>query len=677
MLASTALVAATAVLVAARLADGSLVQLLVGAYTIAFAEVVLVSLALSIGANLNRSTLLVSLSGIFLVAVFFSRGVRFPSVRTAASTLAAGLCDPLVAVAGFIVIGVLAYSAALALFTPENVADALGYHLTRAAFWRQQEGIGHIDGALDTRLDGFPPNGEIAMLFTLIASASGRFAGLVQLAATVAALLAVYGIARRIGLDVRASLFGALLLCTLTVVALQASAALNDVIVASLVAASVFFLLGATRSNLLLAGIAVAVLIGTKVTGLFVLPVLAVIAFRTRSGRRLATLCVVAAAAGVGAYWYVFNLVREGDPTGGNAYQRAEFDPVAIVSRITRLILASIELPGAPGLDRLLYVAAAGLVAGLMLLGDRPFKQRGGRALVAAGVVLAPLAAVGVGRLLVRAYLKVFDVLGRTDVGSLDPNRSTSKASPIFSWYGPLGVMLTLLSLFLVYRAVRRGTINPLALLLATAPVIWIVFLGIAVPYYEWNGRYTMGGFALATATWGAVHRLRTVAWGAVAVAALSSALAFDHLHDKAAGIRLLEPVHERSVWTQPDWMIRGEGPHMRALLRFVDTHVPGDVRLAIAPIRIPGPGYRGGHVQPFPFFGDDLSRTLVFATSARRAYEAGAQWAILHRTRGCEPGWQRAYVYVGWMVLRRQSGSGPTHRCRPAASPHALASAR
>ena len=660
LVAGLTLVAATALLVAARLAGGSVVRLLLGAYTIAFAEIVLVSLGLSVGASLERATLFAALGGILLLVLVSSRGARFPSIRRSLSVLGREFRDPLLASLAVVVALTLAYAAALAFLTPENVADALGYHLTRAAFWRQEHGIGQIQGALDTRLDGFPANAEIGMLFTMVTSGGGRFAALVQLGACVAAALAVYGISRRLGFDAARSLFGALLFCTLPVVALQAGAALSDVVVAALVAVSAYFLLGPARSDLLLAAIAIALLIGTKVTGLLALPALVVIA-AARAQRRAAAVAVVCAATGVGAYWYISNLVREGDPSGGNAYQRAELEPVAALMRIIRLGLAAFELPGAPGLDRVLYVAAAVVVGGLILAGRGRFEQRVRRALVAAAVVLMPLVAVELGRLLLRGYLKAFRELGRPDVAFLDPNRSFTKASPVFSWYGPLGVLLTLFCVFVVYRAVRRRAMRPLALLLVSAPVIWIVLLGIAVPYYEWNGRYTMGGFALATATWGTVKGLRPVAWGAVAVAALASGLSFVHHHDKPSGVRLLEPDHRQSVWTQPDWKIQGEQPQMRAVLRFVGGHVPGDVRLALAPIRLPGPGYPGGHIQPFPLFGEDLSRELVFARSPDEARAAGADWAILHRTRACEPGWRRVYVYGGWMVLRRSDSSCPS----------------
>src|SRR5687767_13902178 len=134
----------------------------------------------------------------------------------------------------------------------------------------------------------------------MVVSASGRFAGLVQIAAMLAAALAVFGIARRVGLNVPAALFSALLFCTLPAVALQASSGMNDVIVASLVAGSAFILLTATRSSLLLAALAVALLVGAKLTGLIALPALAAIAVAAPRSRRLGALSMVALGAAVG-----------------------------------------------------------------------------------------------------------------------------------------------------------------------------------------------------------------------------------------------------------------------------------------------------------------------------------------------------------------------------------------
>src|SRR5882724_1867264 len=303
---STVLVGGTALLLSSRLADGGVIQWLVGAYVVGFAEIVVVSLLLSLPSALSRWPMFGALLALFGGALLFCRPVRFPPLRDAAGSLRDVLCDPPVAVVTLVVLGAVGYSIALGLFTAPNDQDALTYHLARAAFWTQQESVGYIPGAQDVRLDSFAPNSEIAMAFTMVTSGSGRYASLVQLTAGLAAAVAICGIARRLGLGLRESVLSGLLFVTLPVVALQLSTGLNDVILASLVATTAFFLLRGTTANLVLTGVSTALLVGTKLTGILALPGLALVAFSARRHRPLAILGVGAVAAVVGSYWYAY-----------------------------------------------------------------------------------------------------------------------------------------------------------------------------------------------------------------------------------------------------------------------------------------------------------------------------------------------------------------------------------
>jgi 4-amino-4-deoxy-L-arabinose transferase-like glycosyltransferase len=661
LLVTAALVAATALLGSSRLADGGVTQWLLGAYVIGFAEIVVLSLGLSAASTLSRWPLLVSALLVFCVALATARSARLPPFRPAASRLREALHDPPIAVVGVVVVGVIGYSIALGLFRPPNDEDALTYHLARAAFWRQQEGVGYIDGAADSRLNEFAPNSEIAMAFTMVASGTGRFAPLVQLVATLATALAVYGIARRLGLSLREGFLAGLLFVTAPAVALQASTALNDVVVASLVAAAAFFLVGATRPNLVLAGIAVALLVGSKLTGILALPGLALVSVVARRHRLPHLAAALAISAVVGGYWYAFNLAEGKAPFGGIGGERVHPDVAATISRVLRLALASVELPGAIGLDRLLYVAAAAVLAIVAFAPAGSRRERAARAALAASATLTPLLLVPLDHLLVRASQKVFFELGRGDVGYLDSDRSATKASPIFSWYGPLGVLLTLLACVIVIREVRRRRLPAVALVVAAAPALWVVLLGVGVPYWEWNGRYAMGGFALAAATWGLVLRVPPLAWAAAAIALLTVSLAFVRLHDRASGLRLIEPAVEQSVWSRPEWSIQAtDHPHLRALYRFTERHVRERARIALEPNVFPGGSDLGGNLPPYPFFGPRLSRTVVFADSPGAAKSEKAEWAILRAGRAgtCAPGWKEALRFRVWVVLRRARGA-------------------
>src|SRR5262249_51415630 len=214
-----------------------------------FAEIVVVSLLLSPGRWLSQTNLLWTLLVVLAVAAGLWYGLgrpRAPSFRAARAACREALRDPLVAILAVAVAAAsrdrvavaaaIGYVAALIVGTAPNDYDALWYHLARAAFWKQQHAVAYIAGANDARLNGFPPNAEILDAFTMILGKTERFVGFVQLSALLAAMVAVAGIARRIGLTVPHALFGALLFGTLPVVILQSATALNDLVFGALLA---------------------------------------------------------------------------------------------------------------------------------------------------------------------------------------------------------------------------------------------------------------------------------------------------------------------------------------------------------------------------------------------------------------------------------------------------------
>jgi hypothetical protein len=656
---STALVVTTALLLSSWLADGSVTQWLVGAYVIGVSEIVVVSLLLSLGSSFRRWPLVASLSGIFVLSLLATRKVERPPVRAALRTIGPVLREPAVLVLLVVVAGVVGYSIALGLFRPPNDVDALGYHLARAAFWKQQHAVDYIPGARDARLNSFAPNSEIAMAYTMVTSGTGRYAPLVQLVAGLASGLAVFGLARRIGAAVREAVLAGLLFVTLPVVALQMSTGLNDVIVGSFVACAAYFLVGSTTANAVLAADVVGLGVGAKLTGILSLPGLALVALAAHGKRALSVLAIVAIGVLAGAYWYWFDLTRGNGFSGGVSSERVGTDVAGAVARVSRLLLDTVELPGAIGLERLWFVLAAAVIAAVGLA-RRRFRD----AAIAAVFVLAPLLLVAVDHLLAHAMQKTYLELGRPELGFLDVNRHATKASPIYSWYGPASVLLTLLALVLIIRGVQRRSIRTVAIVLALAPVIWVVLLGVAVPYWEWNGRYSIGGWALGCAAWAIALRIRPVALATVALAAITATLAFVHQHDRASGARLLAADHEPSVWSLPSWNIQAtDHPVYAQILKFVAENVPRDARIAIQPYVWPHPTFDfSWPVLPYPYFGPGLTRTVVFADSPAQARKAHTGWALLLRREfsGCAAGWRRVLAADRWVILRTQ----PAHRC-------------
>ena len=216
------------------------------------------------------------------------------------------------------------YLVALGVFTPPVEGDVLAYHLTRALLWIQGQAISPTTDASDPRINEFPPNAQILQGATMLLSGSLRWVGPPNSARSWRASCRSTAIGRRLGLEPRQAAFGAFLVPTLPVVALQAPTALNDLLVAALVVVATFFALGRSPTDLGLAALAVALLVGTKGTGLFALPVLFVVTLLTYRGRTLVVaLCLGAAATALGGAWYALNLVNDRPALGAAAIARS------------------------------------------------------------------------------------------------------------------------------------------------------------------------------------------------------------------------------------------------------------------------------------------------------------------------------------------------------------------
>jgi hypothetical protein len=166
------------------------------------------------------------------------------------------------------------------------------YHLPRAAAWAQHDGIYWIPFARNVELNAYQPLAEQQILFLFVAVGSGALLAPPQFLAELAALVAVYGAARRLGFAVRPAACSACLVATFCVAALEATTAQNDLVTASFTAVASCFRLGGGVLEPALAGAAAAFGLGTKLTGGLVVPFL--VALALVRGRRV----FAAAAAG-------------------------------------------------------------------------------------------------------------------------------------------------------------------------------------------------------------------------------------------------------------------------------------------------------------------------------------------------------------------------------------------
>lgn len=268
--------------------------------------------------------------------------------------------NPLLCGAGAVVIAIYVANFAATHAMPVYIADAMSYHLARAAFWLELGSARHFY-TNDFRMTEFPPNSSFVSAWIMAFFGRG-FAWLhvPQWLAGIALGVGTVALSRSFGLQRAPAVLAGVLVTTAPIVVVQTSTAQNDLIASALTLAALVFAVRFTlapvdgpdrRGNLVYAGAAFGTALGTKLTALYLVPgvaiALAVLAFRggdPQAGlRRLLRLGGVLAAGFVlfASYNVVLNLIDFGHPViSAEArkllqvnYTPANTDPVVNVGR--------------------------------------------------------------------------------------------------------------------------------------------------------------------------------------------------------------------------------------------------------------------------------------------------------------------------------------------------------
>ena len=170
-------------------------------------------------------------------------------------------------------------------FFPPGVWDCWTYHLTSVAYWMQDQAIKIIDTPV-ARSNFLPLNSELLNLWNVIFFRSDRMVSLTQFPFAFMAIIAVFGLGLKIGLNETNSLTASLLFFFTPISLLQSSTAQNDLIASTTFLIGIYFAYAFVDSlclkTLLLSGIASGILVGTKSQGLlFGLLLLGYILFET------------------------------------------------------------------------------------------------------------------------------------------------------------------------------------------------------------------------------------------------------------------------------------------------------------------------------------------------------------------------------------------------------------
>jgi hypothetical protein len=655
---------ATGALVACCLQLGSVLELVLAAYVVAWAWLVATVFALSPFELVTQGWFLAAIAvGLALAAVAWLRAGRpaAPAVRPGMEALRRALRRPVLAVLAVAVALGAAYTVALAFFTPVNEADALSYHVARAAFWRQENAVGYVTNAVDLRLNVSPPNAEIGQLATMLLAGNDRYVALPQLAAYGALVLCVTALARRLGLSVPEALFGALAFATLPVVVVQASGALNDLVVASFLAITVLFALSPGRAALALATLALGLALGTKFTAVLALPALVLVVALARPRRDWPGLALGGVAgAALGSTWYVVNLAESGELDGGlaaQADQRVALAGPELLINTMRYVLDLVDMSGLSSPYTLLLIPAA-LVGSLLALTASRQIPRGATIAGACLLTLSPLVLPLAARAGESVTTRTWAALDRPDTAPFEQGWGLNiAADSAYSWFGPLGLLLLLVGTIGVAVLWRRRQLPAWALGLAAAPWIILATLALTVVWDPWRGRFLVFGVALAAATWGILLRSPVSAGATAAIGTIALAMSLANYEGKPSGLwRVWEPNEEPFVDIDSVWgdsrprvqaRLRADGAE-DAVFRHVDSDVPRAVNIAVA-------ARENEYLSPY--FGADLSRHVsLVADGGVVPPEAG--WLVVSPSsvvRRCRDAWrQELSVEPGWSVERR-----------------------
>ena len=657
---AAALLATTAFAASATLRLRSLAELILAAYLFAFAEVVMLVLLLSPFGAVERPALLVGLAlvCVIVVGIWGWRGRPRPEASGLRRIGAILQTNRVVALLAAVVTLALIYTVALIAGTAPNNGDSLAYHLARAAFWRQEGRVGYISDAYDERLNTFPPNGEIVLTLILEVTRSERAVGFVQFASALTCALGVFALARRVGSSEREAAFGALVFLTLPTVLLQASTTKNDLVLTALLLAATVFLMGHSRfPNLFLVALAVALALGTKVLAVFALPLLCLVAVGAQPpDRRAPRLLALVAGTAVGSYWYMVNIAETGRVLGHLTEHRSVVLHVQEnVLTASAFVLDTFDLSGAVNADLFVYIVVGAVLVVSSILARRRDYIDSGSALLRGGLFVAVIPfGVLMGSYLLWHVFETLDDVLEAPAGRLPVRRwvAPTEASESFSWFGPVGLLLLFGILAATVVLARRHSLPRLAVLFALAPLLWLVFISLSLPYDRSEGRYFIFPIALSASLWGLVLRVPSAAWATCAMGATTAALSLVHFVEKPSGVRLFEGDVPETIWGAERWRVHSvhQPRTPRMALRFL-SELPHDASVALA---------LGYNDFGYPAFGPNLKRhvELIPAGSSSRLSESEWLLANSRRSREIDRTCWRVVITSpeGWVGFRRRA---------------------
>lgn len=216
----------------------------------------------------------------------------------------------------------------LSIAVPQNNFDAMTYHLARIGYWLQHQSLLPWNTS-NFRQIAWPFNAELLAAQSILFLHSDRLTGLVQWVSYIFGIILVYSFSRLIGSSRPGGLFAAFVWATFPLVILESSTTQNDLVVASFLLSSLYFLILAWQKEeytyFFPAGFAFGLALGTKLTVIFALPgvflAILVIAQKYIRQRKMKPLIIflfwfIFGSLILGSYTYIQNMLLYRYPFG-------------------------------------------------------------------------------------------------------------------------------------------------------------------------------------------------------------------------------------------------------------------------------------------------------------------------------------------------------------------------
>lgn len=636
-----AMAVTSALLVGTTARRPSLTATLLVAYLALVANVGLVTLALSpmravtpVGLAVAESLLL----SVALVAWWY-RGRPRPPLAAARAAGREVVRDPVTAAFALFVVLLLGYELAVGLTMPPNNSDSLAYHLAKAAAWAQHGGLYWIPDAPTVRMNAFQPLAEQQLLFLFVTIKSAAVYAVPQFLAELAILLAVYGSARRLAFDVRAAACATLLFATFSIVALEATTGQNDLVAASMPALAAYFLLG--RSGRLepgLAGVAVALGLGVKLTTALVVPVLVVLA--VARGRRTVVAALTGGVLGfaaIGMWGFVVNQINSGALLGADTapvlYRASPSYPESVANAFY-LMYGMMDLSVLS--NRLIYALAfvavvlgVGVAAWALHRGSGMRRALGDTAGVATPF-LSPLLVLG-GAAVVAFVADLWGFPIRGPDGLLGPLNEilnleyTRFAAENYSAFGPLGIVSLVAASLLAVRAYRVREADVRHLALASALPVFLILVSLTVRWHPFLLRFFLVPAVLVAPLLAYLFRSRATTAAYAGMAALTVGLTITQALTKPLQSPLGAPWH----LTQVESLNLNSRHELNSALPAFEDRVPDDACVGVI---------LGDSEPSFLLFGPHLERRIVYLPVGAAAVERAQERGLTHVLVSTQP---------------------------------------